>query len=442
VATFRQLYTYTVLLNGARIQTFTSKPAAEKCLALHPGSSLEESKGKVQAIIRRKGYKPLTASLDNMTKARRWAGVQEADMAKGVYRDIEACELSVRELMQRYELTFTAKKPTAQRERNALKNIYRLLGDRLVPVTGTRDGELSRRDIRDYVKIRRQEGVVSDTIRKELNPLSNCLNVASDAWEDVPELINVVQKAKAILRLEKDLEPGVRRERRVWQEEIDVILGHGLRSFYAPLAFTFAYNTGMRRSEICQALAFETWFRVVDAAGSEQFKTRAYLVALHFIKESGREDLRVVSSPNRRVSYLHRHERTLYLPAECTKTNEERYVYLTDEALQVLDALPPSADGRLFVTMPDTLTNWIGRRTAAKKIADLTWHDTRHEALSRFAEMGMPLERISSYSGHQDWDTLKRYLHPSRLITKRDPLTGVVIDADAGAAGVRHSPLT
>lgn len=436
MATFRQLYTYTVSLAGTRLGTLTSKPAALKLQAKHPGSELTEKKGKVQAIIRRKGFKPLTESLDNMTKAKGWARVHEGDMAKGTYTAPEKCSLTILELMALYAARFTVAKQSSRQEGDALKHINRLLGDRLVPVTGTRPGELSTFDVRDYVKTRRAEGVVSDTIRKELNPLSNCLNVAGDAFEDVPHLVNVVQRAKPLLKLERELESGVRRERRIWQEEVDTILALGLRSFYAPRAFRWAYNTGMRRSEICQALLFETWFRVVDVDGSELHKTRAYLKALAYVDRHGPDTLRVIPAPNPRVKYLNRAERTLYLPAECTKTDEERYVYLTDEALQVLDELPPTTDGRLFVVQPDTLTNWLDRRSTAKDIEDLRWHDTRHEALSRMAEMGWNIVRISSHSGHLDWKTLQRYLHPSRILVRRDPVTGVVIgDTAAGLSG-------
>lgn len=55
------------------------------------------------------------------------------------------------------------------------------------------------------------------------------MNIAPDAWEDIPDLINVVQKTKPILKATKELLPGNRRERRVWQGEMDAILGPGLR---------------------------------------------------------------------------------------------------------------------------------------------------------------------------------------------------------------------
>lgn len=424
MATYRQLYTYRVLVNGTWIASKSSRAAAQKIVDATPGATLEEVKGNVQAIIRRKGFKPVSGTFPNLTQAKRWASIQEGKVADGTFKDAAIySRMTVAALMQRYEQLFTAGKQSARQERTSLKNIYRLLGHRLIPVTGTREGELSRADIRGYVKTRRDEGVLSETIRKELNPLSNCLNIAPDAWDDIPDLINVVQKTKAILKATKELLPGNKRERRVWQEEINAILGPGLRSFYAPRAFQWAYNTGMRRSEICQALLFETWFDVVDVDGAVVFSSRAYLRSLDKQLEDP-EDLRLVARPQRNRKYFNAAERTLYLPSEITKTDKERYVYLTDEALEVLQQLPSSTDGRLFVTMPDTLTNWLARRTASLGIEDLRWHDTRHEALSRFAEMKWGIVQISAISGHQDFETLQRYLHPSNIHVERDSITG------------------
>jgi integrase len=431
VATFRQLYTYRVTLNGKWIATKTSRTAAEKIQAQHPGATIEAIKGNVQAYIRKAGYKPISDTFPTKRQAQHWAGIQEGNMNSGHFKNpLVYTRMTIETLLQRYEAQFTSAKQSARQERTSLKNIYRLLGDKLLPLNGQRKGELTRKDVRDYVMTRRREGVLSETIRKELNPLSNCLNIASDAWEDVPDLENVVQKAKPILKLTKELLPGNKRTRRIWQEEIDIILGPGLRSFYAPLAFKWAYNTGMRRSEACQALMFETWFDVVDPAGRVVNTTRAYLKALDYIEEHKGQVLKLVPRPDPKKKYLNRQARTIYLPAECTKTDRERYVYLTDEALEVLDKLPPSTDGRLFNIMPDTLTNWLDRRTTAKGITDLRWHDARHEALTRFAEMRWGIEKISASSGHEDWESLKRYLHPSMLAVVRDPVTGRVVSPE------------
>lgn len=441
MATFRQLYTYTISLNDKRIATKSSEGAALKVQRQHPGSTIVKKKGKVQAMVRKAGYKQQSKTFKNQSQAETWASIQEGNMNSGQFKDpLVVMRMTVRELMQRYEEEFTAGKQSAKNEKRALKNIYRLLGDRLLPVSGQREGELSRKDIRGYVKTRMDEGVKSDTIRKELNPLSNCLNIASDAWEDIPELDNVVFKAKHIMKATKELKPGDRRTRRIWPDEVDALIGLKSRNYYAPRVFRWAINTGMRRSEICQALLFETWFDVLDATGKQVYTTRAYLKAAEYVEDRPKAGLKMVPRPNPRKKYFNPELRLLYLPPEITKTDRERYVYLTDEALEVLGQMPSRTDGRIFPLRPGGLTNWIVRRRKATGIDDLRWHDTRHEALSRFAEMQWGIERISASSGHEDWETLKRYLHPSNLVVKRDSVTGRIIAPDTSREHAHPEP--
>ena len=45
---------------------------------------------------------------------------------------------------------------------------------------------------------------------------------------------------------------------------------------------------------------------------------------------------------------------------------------------------------------------------------DLHFHDLRHEAISRFFEMGLTTPEVASISGHRDIRMLMRYAHPMR----------------------------
>ena len=44
-------------------------------------------------------------------------------------------------------------------------------------------------------------------------------------------------------------------------------------------------------------------------------------------------------------------------------------------------------------------------------ITDLRFHDLRHEAVSRFFEMGMSVPEVALISGHKDVRQLFRYTH-------------------------------
>ena len=53
-------------------------------------------------------------------------------------------------------------------------------------------------------------------------------------------------------------------------------------------------------------------------------------------------------------------------------------------------------------------------------IVDLRFHDLRHEAISRFFEMGLSVPEVALISGHRDYRMLQRYTHlkPEELVVK------------------------
>ena len=72
----------------------------------------------------------------------------------------------------------------------------------------------------------------------------------------------------------------------------------------------------------------------------------------------------------------------------------------------------------------------MGARQAAggpwRTLEDLHFHDLRHEAVSRFFEMGLTTPEVASISGHRDPRMLFRYSHPMRqrvleVIDRSDP---------------------
>lgn len=44
-------------------------------------------------------------------------------------------------------------------------------------------------------------------------------------------------------------------------------------------------------------------------------------------------------------------------------------------------------------------------------IEDLHFHDLRHEAASRLAELGWTIPQMAAVTGHRTWATLQRYTH-------------------------------
>lgn len=59
-------------------------------------------------------------------------------------------------------------------------------------------------------------------------------------------------------------------------------------------------------------------------------------------------------------------------------------------------------------------------------LADLHFHDLRHEAISRLAEAGLSDQKVSAISGHKGMQMLKRYTHlrAEDLVEELDRLDG------------------
>ncbi|WP_187277276.1 site-specific integrase [Methylobacterium sp. WL103] len=105
-------------------------------------------------------------------------------------------------------------------------------------------------------------------------------------------------------------------------------------------------------------------------------------------------------------------KRTLLIPT--TKNGHARTIPLTGRALVVLrEWMAPSITGelRVFPTTEDavkTAWRWVMKRAP---LPDFRYHDLRHEAVSRFFELGLSIPEVALISGHRDYKMLARYTH-------------------------------
>ena len=63
-------------------------------------------------------------------------------------------------------------------------------------------------------------------------------------------------------------------------------------------------------------------------------------------------------------------------------------------------------------------------------IEDLRLHDLRHEATSRFFEMGLSIPEVATIPGHKTWPMLRRYtqLRPDDIARKLREKAGEVVE--------------
>ncbi len=83
---------------------------------------------------------------------------------------------------------------------------------------------------------------------------------------------------------------------------------------------------------------------------------------------------------------------------------------LVEEAMALIDAMPRTCD-RIFPYSCDAVSASFTRACQVLEIDDLTFHDLRHEGISRLFEMGRTQAQAAAVSGHQSWSMLTRYTH-------------------------------
>ena len=321
-----------------------------------------------QAKIRRKGSPIQTKTFNTRADAEAWARQVESEMDRGVFVSrVEAESTTLAEAMDRYESEVSLKKKGYSKEKDKIDH-WRKSSLGSLFLANIRSSDLSKwRDER----LKRSSPA---TVNRLLNLLSHVFTVAIQDW-GMGGLSNPV--------------PGVRRpknplprERRLLPGEIDNILA-ATGSPSIGDVIRFAIETGMRRGEISRM----KWEHV---------------------------DLK---------------KKILFVPE--TKTGEPRKIPLSTEAVRVLSGLARRIDGsvwgydekglgitRVFQEAVARARKAYEKECEEKKekpdpafLVDLTFHDLRHEATSRFFEKGLNPMQVAAITGHKTLQMLKRYTH-------------------------------
>ena len=95
-----------------------------------------------------------------------------------------------------------------------------------------------------------------------------------------------------------------------------------------------------------------------------------------------------------------------------TKNESLREVPLSTKAAQVLAAQRQRNDTPSpFPVTPNGFRLAWDRLRSRAGLSDLRFHDLRHEAISRFFELGLNIPEVAVISGHKDPRMLFRYTH-------------------------------
>lgn len=93
------------------------------------------------------------------------------------------------------------------------------------------------------------------------------------------------------------------------------------------------------------------------------------------------------------------------------KQGNDVRVSLPDEALIIILRQPGEHKGPIFPFDAGSISASFTRACKLLGIDNLTFHDLRHEGVSRLFELGRTIPMVASVSGHRSWQSLKRYTH-------------------------------
>lgn len=351
----------------------------------------QRKNGGWQAVIRRKGYKPESKTFSAFDDAEKWATDVENKINKGTFVSLaEAESTTLYEALERYENEISKEKKGYEQERYRIRSwkAHELARRSLASLRGT--------DIAKYRDERLADGLAAATVRLDLALISHLFTIAIKEW-DIP-LQNPVQKIR-LPRINNE------RERRFNAGEEAALMssidnpGPGTktkeidrRNIYIKPMVIFAVETALRQSEM-----FSTF-------NKKQQKVGLWWENIDLTKRVAR----VIDTKN---------------------GDTYRDVPLSPRAAEILQSLPRSIDGRVFLTTASALKqSWRraikrarleyekkckdeGTKPSANFMHDLHFHDLRHEATTRLAEI-FPLHKLMKITGHKDTRMLARYYHP------------------------------
>ena len=304
--------------------------------------------GSWQVRVRRLGEKTITKSFSSKTIAQKWARQVETKIDECSFVDrTELDTTTLGNLIDRYMVEITPTKKSHKAEKFRLILMRKSIG-----YIGL--NKIQSKHIAEYRDKRLADGCANGTVIKDINSLSHIFNVAMKDW-GIPLISNPAQMVR---------KPSAARgrDRRLKSGELEQLLDALSLTWEIKSIVLLAIETAMRRTEILSLL----W------------------------------------------SNIYLEEKYLILPD--TKNGEVREVPLSSKAIGILQSLSRSSDN-VFTIKPDSVTRAFKRACNRANLDDLRFHDLRHEATSRFFELGLNTMEVSAITGHKTLSMLKRYTH-------------------------------
>lgn len=345
-----------------------------------------------QAKVRRKGFPVQSRTFMYREDAEKWARTLERELETSGFIDRrEADKNTLRAILEKYRDEVTPSKKSAEVE--AIK-IGVILKDAILP-------ELKMSAITSVAvaawRDRRLAQVTGGTVNREIDILSSALNHARREWgihvENPIPYVKRPDKARAReRRLSPDEEAYLFAALDEGERKADGTFGKGARNAWLAPLVKLALETAMRRGELLALdwgnvdLARRTAY-LPDTKNGDARTVPLSLRAIAILKSLPRLDEQNVDEAERQSDPVFRTTAMALRKGFVRALERAKAAYVKD----CKDA---------------------GKRPLGSFLADLRFHDTRHEAASRLAEKLTNVLELSAVTGHKDLRMLKRYYHP------------------------------
>jgi integrase len=313
---------------------------------------------------------------ESQTFARRkaaeaWAKRRESELAApGAIERETRVGVTLREMIERYLAEHDKTRPFGKTKETTLR---RLAAGHLGEL---RDDQITSQTLVDFAQWRMSEEggcAQPQTVGNDLSHLGAVLSIARPAWGYEVDA-NAMADARRVLKRLGHKMRSSERDRRPSLDE----LGRLLQQFAAVLAFR---PTSMAMPKVMLFALFST-------------RRQEEIVRIRWADlDEARQRVLVRDMKN---------------PGD--KWGNDVWCHLPDEAMAIVRSMPRTFE-EIFPYTVDAIQGAWTRACAACDIADLRFHDLRHEGVSRLFEMGWDIPKVASVSGHRNWNAMRRYTH-------------------------------
>ncbi|ATC32102.1 site-specific integrase [Caulobacter vibrioides] len=334
---------------------------------------LKQKSGRWRAQVRRKGgYVSETFGLRKDAEA--WARQIERDLDLGISPTARArdtiqtfgdlVDLHIRDMQ-------SVGKPIRRTKAFSLDALKKQLG-------AVRIADLDREALITFGKARARAGAGPMTLGIDLGYIRTLLAHGASV-HGLPYSPEPVALARQALRHLGLVGKGQERDRRPTQSEIERLIDYfrGLNGLTIPMGriVKFAIATAMRQEEISRV----TW---------EDLDARHKMLLIR-----DRKDPRQKQGNHQNIPLL-------------DISGYDAWDLIEEQALHL-----GHRTGRIFPYNSRSVGAAFRRGCRHLRIADLRFHDLRHEATSRLFEAEFKIPEVSLVTGHKDWKMLQRYTH-------------------------------